>query len=123
MVLSSVVDGLWNRSLSHTTTVQDSITRTVYEAGFRAFAWFSDLYPSGSLSPTHPAVTEKILIYFVAHCFSFLQLKHSTIKTYLAGMQVFRILVVSLRLPTHASRVVQDGRRMLVACVLGSRIC
>ena len=68
MVLCSVVDGLWDRSLSHT-------TRTVYEAGFRAFERFSDLYPSGSLSHTHPAVTEEILIYFVAHCFSFLQLK------------------------------------------------
>ena len=55
MVLSSVVDGLWDRSLSRT-------TRTVYESGFRAFERFSDLYPSGSLSPTHPAVTEEILI-------------------------------------------------------------
>ena len=80
MVLSNVVDGLWDRSLSRT-------TRTVYEAGFRAFERFSDLYPSGSLSPTHPAVTEEILIYFVAHCFSFLHLKHSTIKTYLAGIR------------------------------------
>ena len=59
----------------------------MYEAGFRAFGRFSDLYPSGSLSPTHPAVTEEILIYFVAYCFSFLQLKHSTIKTYLAGIR------------------------------------
>ncbi len=36
VVLSSVVDGLWDRSLSRT-------TRTVYEAGFRAFERFSDL--------------------------------------------------------------------------------
>ena len=88
MVLSSVVDGVWDRSLSRT-------TRTVYEAGFRAFEWFSDLYPSGSLSPTtHPAVTEEILIYFVAHCFCFLQLKHSTIKTYLAGIRFAYIKAV-----------------------------
>ena len=38
--------------------------------------------PSGSQSPTHPTISEEILIYFVAQCFSFLQLKYSTIKTY-----------------------------------------
>ena len=42
-------------------------------------------YPSGSLSSTHSAISEDILIYFVAHCVNALQLKYSTIKTYLAG--------------------------------------
>ena len=45
------------------------------------------MYPSGSLSPTHLTISEEILIYFVAHCCSFLQLKYSTIKTYLVGIR------------------------------------
>ena len=36
---------------------------------------------------TYPRVLEEILIYFVAHCFSFLHVKYSTIKTYLAGIR------------------------------------
>ena len=81
MVLGSVVDQLWDMSINKS-------TRTVYEADFRAFRRFSDImYPSGSLSPTHPTISEEILIYFVAQCFSFLQLKYSTIKTYLAGIR------------------------------------
>ena len=80
MVLGSVVDQLWDMSINKS-------TRTVYEAGFRAFRRFSYMYPSGSLSPTHPTISEEILIYFMAHCFSFLQLKYSTIKTHLAGIR------------------------------------
>ena len=74
MVLGSIVDQLWDMSINKS-------TRTVYEAGFRAFRRFSDMYPSGNLSPAHPTISEEILIYFVALCFSFLQLKYSTIKT------------------------------------------
>ena len=78
MVLDDVIDKLWDRAINRS-------TRAVYEAGFRAFHRFSNLYPSGSLSSTHPAISEDILIYFVAHCVDTLQLKYSTIKTYLAG--------------------------------------
>ena len=80
MVLGSVDDQLWDMSINKS-------TRTVYEAGFRAFRRFSDMYPYGSLSPTHPTISEEILFYFVVHCFSFLQLKYSTMKTYLAGIR------------------------------------
>ena len=78
MVLDDVIDKLWDIAISRS-------TRAVYEAGFRAFHRFSNIYPSGSLSSTHPAISEDILIYFVAHCVNALQLKYSTIKTYLAG--------------------------------------
>ena len=78
VVLDDVIDKLWDRAINRS-------TRAVYEAGFRAFHRFSNLYPSGSLSSTHPAISEDILIYFVAHCVDTLQLKYSTIKTYLAG--------------------------------------
>ena len=54
VVLGSVVDQLWDMSINKS-------TRTVYEAGFRAFRRFSDMYPSGSLSPTHPTISEEIL--------------------------------------------------------------
>ena len=46
------------------------------------------MYPNGSLSPTHPAISEEMLSNFLAHCFSFLQLKYSTIKKYIAGIRV-----------------------------------
>ena len=78
MVLDDVIDKLWDISINRS-------ARTVYEAGFRAFYRFSSMYPSGYLSHTHPAISEDILIYFVAHCVSSLHLKYSTIKTYLAG--------------------------------------
>ena len=45
------------------------------------------MYPCGSLNPTHLTISEEMFIYFVAHCFSFLQLKYSTIKTNLAGIR------------------------------------
>ena len=78
MVLDDVIDKLWDRAINRS-------TRAVYEAGFRAFHRFSNLYPSGSLSRIHPAISEDIFIYFVTHCVDALQLKYSTIKTYLAG--------------------------------------
>ena len=78
MVLEGVIDKLWDLTINHS-------TRAVYEAGFRAFHRFSNMYPSGWLSSTPPAISEDILIYFVAHCVNALKLKYSTIKTYLAG--------------------------------------
>nr|XP_006822089.1 PREDICTED: uncharacterized protein LOC102806017 [Saccoglossus kowalevskii] len=38
-------------------------------------------------STTHPPISEDILIYFVAHCATFLHLKFMTIKVYLAGIR------------------------------------
>ena len=78
VVLDDVINKLWDIYINRS-------TRTVYEAGFRAFHRFSSTYPFGYLSHTHPAISEDILIYFVAHCVSSLHLKYSTIKTYLAG--------------------------------------
>ena len=80
VVLCSIVDQLWDMSINKSTT-------TVFEASFRAFRRFSDMYPCGSLNPTHLTISEEMFIYFVAHCFSFLQLKYSTINTYLAGIR------------------------------------
>ena len=59
VILGSVVDQLWDMSINKS-------TRTVYEAGFRAFRKFSYMYPSESLSPTHPTLSEEILINFMA---------------------------------------------------------
>ena len=59
VILGSVVDQLWDMSINKSTT-------TVYEADFRAFRKFSYMYPSGSLSPTHPTLSEEILINFMA---------------------------------------------------------
>jgi len=80
VVLDKVVSELWDLSLNKS-------TRNVYEAGFRAFKKFSDLYLFRSMCHTYPPVSEEILIYFVAHCFHFLHVKYSTIKTYLAGIR------------------------------------
>ena len=64
--------------------------RTIYEEGFRAFRRFSDMYASGSLSHTHATISEEILI-ILWHTVSnsFLPLKYSTIKTYLASISVY----------------------------------
>ena len=86
VVLDDVIDKLWDISINRS-------TRAVYEAGFRAFHRFSNLYPSGNLSHTHPIISEDILIYFVAYCVSSLHLKYSTIKTYLAGTRFAYIKV------------------------------
>ena len=59
----------------------------------------SNIYPSGSLSSTHPAISEDILIYFVAHCVNALQLKYSTIKRILK--QDSRTLAV-FRMGSHS---------------------
>lgn len=61
-------------------------TRTVYSYGYTNFSRF--LVMSGhSTDPWFYPIPENVLIYFLAHCFHVLQLKHSTIQTYLAGIR------------------------------------
>ena len=76
--LDSVVDDLWQ-------TVIAPSTRRVYSTGFKAFQTFLALsgFPGTNLYP----VSEDILIYFLAHCYKVLNLQHSTITTYFAGVR------------------------------------
>ena len=116
MVLDKVVSELWDLSLNKS-------TRTVYEAGFKAFKKKSDIYLIRNIR-----VSGEILIYFVAHCFSFLQVKYSTIKTYLAGIR-FAYIKAGFQdlysfqngIPYQQDNVVQP--RLPITAEIHSKIC
>ena len=79
--LSSVVDFLWTKA------VTDG-TRQTYSQGmkcFRTFLALNNLSVDGSV----PKVSEDLLIMFVAHCYSVLHLRYSTIQLYLSGIRYF----------------------------------
>ena len=86
IVVSLQTGGFRVDSLQSSHLAPNKSSRTVYEADFRTLR-FSDMSPSRDVSLAHPTISKEILIFFVAHCFSFLQLKYSTIKTYLAGIR------------------------------------
>lgn len=77
--LNAVLQFLWSAALS-------SGTRQAYETGMKCFRTFIALN-SFSVDGSLPVVTENLLLLFVAHCFSVLQLKCSTIKLYLSGVR------------------------------------
>ena len=70
---------LWDNSLGPR-------TQNAYGTGYRAFMTFLCMYGLTQVDGTIP-LTEDILIYFVAHCFKYLNLRYCTIKTYLCGIR------------------------------------
>ena len=40
---------------------------------------------------SNPVISEDIIVYFIAYCFSVLKLKYSTIKLYLCGIRHFYV--------------------------------
>jgi len=77
-----------NRTVEHlwTHAVADR-TRSLYNIGFSHFERFLLLNNFNYSSHFLPPVSEDILIYFIAHCFKVLKLKHTTIKLYLCGIR------------------------------------
>ena len=77
--LNSVVDYLWTEAVSNG-------TKQTYNTGMRCFKTFLALH-NFSVNGSIPVVDENMLILFVAHCFSVLNLKYCTIKLYLNGIR------------------------------------
>ncbi|XP_006824681.2 LOW QUALITY PROTEIN: uncharacterized protein LOC102804035 [Saccoglossus kowalevskii] len=65
--------------------------RTVgsYATGVRTWCvlQFAAMFKITGQSTTYPVISENILVYFVTHCATYLHLKFSTIKVYLAGIR------------------------------------
>ncbi|XP_062596523.1 uncharacterized protein LOC134257963 [Saccostrea cucullata] len=83
--LDSVVNNLWNYSISSKTQAQ-------YKVGLDTYVKFSLLrgfhvQTDNSLPP----ISEQTLVYFVAYCDDHLHLSYSTIKLYLTGIRFFFI--------------------------------
>ena len=88
--LNSVVDYLWSEAVSYG-------TKQAYNTGMRCFRTFlalNNLSVNGSV----PVIDENMLILFVAHCFSVLNLKYCTIKLYLNGIR-FHYLQLGIENP------------------------
>ena len=74
-----MLDTLWQAVIAPS-------TRMVYSTGYNTFRRFLAL--SGYVQQTGIVpVTENVLVYFLAHCYSVLKLQHSTILTYFAGIR------------------------------------
>jgi hypothetical protein len=74
-----------------TNAIADS-TRKLYTTGFNTLIQFllmSDIYSQSVNTSYPPIITVQTLIYFVGHCANFLNLRHQTIKLYLAGVRYF----------------------------------
>ncbi|CAG2232425.1 unnamed protein product [Mytilus edulis] len=80
VVLNETVKQLWTHAVANT-------TRSLYNIGFSHFVRF--LLLNGITYNSHdlPLISEDVLIYFIAHCFKVLKLKHTTIKIYLCGIR------------------------------------
>ncbi|CAG2232419.1 unnamed protein product [Mytilus edulis] len=80
VVLNETVKQLWTHAVANT-------TRSLYNIGFSHFVRF--LLLNGITYNSHdlPLVSEDVLIYFIAHCFKVLKLKHTTMKIYLCGIR------------------------------------
>ena len=81
VVLTRGLTTLWNAAISNR-------TRLTYSVGFNCFIKFLIMYQL-IVSPITcmPFVDEIRLMFFVSYCFTTLQLKHGTVKTYLAGIK------------------------------------
>ena len=80
--LTGDVSLLWQKALSKSTLVTYSSALT----SFLSFLAISSLVPAWPAS-TLPAITEHILIQYVAYCQNSLHLRYDTIKLYLAGIR------------------------------------
>ncbi|XP_070550739.1 uncharacterized protein [Ptychodera flava] len=63
-----------------------------YSSGVRAWKTFCSLSDVSVSSTSLPDVSEELLVYFVSHCATFLHLKLSTIKLYLAGIRSYYVM-------------------------------
>ena len=68
-------------------TVDADRTRSLHNIGFSHFERFLLMNNFNCSSHFLPPVSEDILIYYIAHCFKVLKLKHTTIKLYLCGIR------------------------------------
>lgn len=71
---------LWSASIA-------PATRSAYQTGIQCFTTFLTLSGMILRDSGLPHISEDVLIYFVTHCHSRLQLQYSTIKLYLAGIR------------------------------------
>ena len=77
--MNDVLQHLWSSALNEN-------TRQSYETGMKCFVNFlalNNIHTRGILLP----VNEDILLLFVAHCYSVLNLRYTTIKIYLSGVR------------------------------------
>ena len=79
-LLDEKVKELWSSAIATT-------TRSAYKAGFQCLLTFLTMSGVVIQLPELPVLSEDVLIYFVTYCHSFLKLKWSTIKLYLAGIR------------------------------------
>lgn len=81
VVLTNGLNQLWDAAIS-------ARTRTTYASGFNCLCNFLIMHAVFSTyANSLPYINEEILMYFVAHCFAVLKLRHTTVKTYLAGIK------------------------------------
>ena len=80
VVLNNAVEQLWTHAVAKR-------TRSLYDIGFSHFIRFLLLNGIACISQQLPPISEDVLIYFVAHCFTVLKLRHTTIKLYLCGIR------------------------------------
>ena len=82
--LNEQVQELWDASLSES-------TKTTYKAGLNCFLRFMHMNRLSCVNNILPKIDEDFLIYFVTFCRNTLNLKHETIKLYLAGIRHYYI--------------------------------
>ena len=82
--LNVKIEELWDSSISES-------TRSTYDSALRCFKTFLALSGVASHGVGLPHIDEDCLIYFVTYCQKSLNLKHQTIKLYLAGIRHFYI--------------------------------
>lgn len=82
--LNLKIDELWDASLSES-------TRLTYKSAFKCFRTFLVMNGQPCSEVNLPYVKEDLLVYFVTYCQKALNLKHQTIKLYLAGVRHYYI--------------------------------
>ncbi|CAC5424208.1 unnamed protein product [Mytilus coruscus] len=82
--LNLKIDELWDASLSES-------TRLTYKSAFKCFRTFLVMNGQPCSEVNLPYVKEDLLVYFVTYCQKTLNLKHQTIKLYLAGVRHYYI--------------------------------
>ena len=82
--LNVKIEELWDSSISKS-------TRVTYDSALRCFKTFLALKGVASPGIYLPYIDEDCLIYFVTYCQNSLNLKHHTIKLYLAGIRHYYI--------------------------------
>ncbi|XP_048257454.1 uncharacterized protein LOC125383226 [Haliotis rufescens] len=84
VALNAHLNRLWSAVVSKGTQTAYSTGMTCYIKFLLTFGLFQTMFYHRL-----PPVNEVYLQYFIAHCYGVLQLKHVTVKTYLAGVRFF----------------------------------